>query len=326
MQDDKPNWQPTASLANLTKRAQILAKIRNFFAARDILEVETPLLSNATITDPVLHSFSTCYTGPGAAHGKTLYLQTSPEFAMKRLLAAGSGSIYQICKAFRNDELGRHHNPEFTMLEWYRPGFDHHDLMNEMDELLQWVLGCESAERFSYQQIFLRHAKLDPHNASSEDLRQTAKAHGIEIPSLELDNKDSWLHLLMSHVIEPHLGQKNPCFIYDYPATQAALAQVRPGRPPLAERFEVYVKGIELANGFHELSDAEEQRRRFAYELEERKPLGLPIVPMDYNLLAALEHGIPNCAGVALGLDRLVMLACNAQSLQEIISFPVDRA
>ncbi|MDF2866542.1 MAG: poxB regulator PoxA [Gammaproteobacteria bacterium] len=326
MQDNKINWQPTASLANLKNRAQILAKIRGFFAARNVLEVETPLLSHATITDPVLHSFATCYTGPGAAQGKTFYLQTSPEFAMKRLLAADSGSIYQICKAFRNDELGRHHNPEFTMLEWYRPGFDHHDLMNEMDELLKLILAGESAERLSYQQAFLRYAKLDPHDTSISDLEACANNAGIETHHLALTDKDSWLHLLMSHVIEPQLGQDKPCFIYDYPATQAALAQIRPGNPPLAERFEVYSKGIELANGFHELSDAKEQYRRFANELEERKSLGLPLLPIDYNLLAALEHGIPDCAGVALGIDRLVMLACKAQSLQEVINFPVDRA
>jgi lysyl-tRNA synthetase class 2 len=326
MQINQITWQPTANFANLKKRAQILAQIRQFFAERDILEVETPLISNATITDPVLQSFATCYTGPGAAQGKNLYLQTSPEFAMKRLLAAGSGAIYQICKAFRNDELGRHHNPEFTMLEWYRPGYDHHDLMTEMDELLRLVLGCEPAEKLSYQQAFLRYASIDPHTASVAELQQCAKTHGIHIESLNLTEKDGWLHLLMSHVVEPHLGQTTSCFIYDYPATQAALAQVRSGTPPLAERFEVYVKGIELANGFHELSDANEQQRRFSEELAQRENLGLPIVPVDHNLLAALAYGIPNCAGVALGIDRLVMLACEATSLQDVISFPIDRA
>ena len=326
MQYNQLNWQPTTTIADLKARAEIIAKIRHFFAERNVLEVDTPLLSNATITDPALHSFATTFTGPGAARGKTLYLQTSPEFAMKRLLAAGSGAIYQICKAFRNDELGRHHNPEFTMLEWYRPDFDHHDLMDEMDELLQLILNGEPAERLTYQQAFLRYAKLDPHSASLETLQDCAEQAGIAIQQLKLTSKDAWLHLLMSHVVEPHLGQEQPTFIYDYPASQAALAQIRASYPPLAERFEVYVKGIELANGFHELSDAAEQHRRFFAELAERKNLNLPEVPIDYNLLAALEHGLPNCAGVALGIDRLVMLACKASSLQEVLSFPLDRA
>jgi len=326
MQQTNSVWRPSASLENLIKRAQILQTIRDFFAKRKVLEVETPLLSAATITAPVLQSFSTRYTGPGSVDGKTLYLQTSPEFAMKRLLAAGMGPIYQICKAFRNDELGRRHNPEFTMLEWYRPGFDHHDLMTEMDELLNLILECGSAERLTYQEVFLRHAKIDPHHSTIEDLRRCAKTHGINIVDLELNDKDGWLDLLMSHVVEPQLGKTSPCFVYHYPASQAALAKISPGNPPLAERFEVYIQGMELANGFHELSDAKEQQRRFLAELQEREQLGLAGVPIDHNLIAALESGIPNCAGVALGIDRLVMLACKAASLQEVISFSIDRA
>jgi lysyl-tRNA synthetase class 2 len=320
------SWQPSASLANLHMRAALLAKIREFFAAKGVLEVETALLSQATITDPCLHSFATRYTGPGEAHGKMLYLQTSPEFGMKRLLAAGSGAIYQICKAFRNDEFGRLHNPEFTMLEWYRPGFDHHALMTEMDELLRLVLACAPAQKLSYRQAFLDHAHIEPHGASLPELQTCAEQAGINIDGLALTDKNAWLDLLMSHVVEPKLGQDRPTFIYDYPASQAALAQVRPGEPPLAERFEVYIQGIELANGFHELLDAKEQKARFTAELHRRAEMNLSATPIDHNLLAALEHGLPACAGVALGLDRLFMLACKAASIQEIMAFPIDRA
>lgn len=319
-------WQPTATINQLKQRAKILANIRTFFAERSVLEVETPLLSAGTITDPHLQSFTTTYTGPSAAQGKTLYLQTSPEFAMKRLLAADSGPIFQICKAFRNDELGRYHNPEFTMLEWYRPGFDHHRLMQEVDELLQLILGCPPADKLSYQHVFLHYTGLNPHTASRDTLQNYAQSIGIETAHLELNDNDSWLHLLLSHLIEPQLGLEKPCFIYDYPASQAALAQIRRDAPPVAERFEVYIKGIELANGFHELADATEQHQRFITDLEKREELGLASVPIDHHLLAALNANFPNCSGVALGIDRLIMLACQAQTLQEVISFSVDRA
>ncbi len=324
------NWQPSASLANLRTRAALLANIRDFFRTKGVLEVETPLLSQASISDPCLQSFATRYTGPGVAHGRELFLQTSPEFCMKRLLAAGSGCIYQICKAFRNDEFGRWHNPEFTMLEWYRLGFDHHDLMAEMDELLRLILACPPAEKISYQQAFLTYANIDPHGASIEQLQKCAEQAGINTSSLALDDNNGYLDLLMSHVIEPQLGRTKPSFIYDYPASQAALAKIRQGKHPdeprVAERFEVYIEGIELANGFHELTDANEQQARFQAEIQRRADLGLNSPPIDQNLLAALAHGLPACAGVALGLDRLFMLACKADSIQQVVSFTVDRA
>lgn len=320
-------WQPTAAISLLKRRAAILAKIRHFFTTRGLLEVETPLLSAAAVTDPYLQSFSTHYTGPHAGqHGQLLYLQTSPEFAMKRLLAAGSGPIFQICKAFRNDELGRYHNPEFTMLEWYRPGFGQHALMQEVNELLQLILDCPSADKLSYEAVFLDHTGLNPHTSSVDNLQNYAQSVGITTSHLQLKDKDSWLHLLMSHCIEPHLGLTKPCFIYDYPASQAALAQIRPDQPPVAERFEVYFKGIELANGFHELADAKEQAQRFAADLEKRRTLGLPTITVDQHLLAALDADFPDCSGVALGIDRLIMLACQTDTLQEVISFTIDRA
>ncbi len=289
-----------------------------------MLEVETPLLASATVTDLHLASLSCRLDAPGAAGRR--YLQTSPEFGMKRLLASGSGPIYQISKAFRDGEAGRLHNPEFTLLEWYRPGFDHHALMDEVDALLGAVLGAPPAERATYARIFERHLGLDPHRAETAELRAAAEAHGLGLVGAEPADADGWLHLVMSHLIEPRLGLDRPAFVFDFPASQAALARVREGSPPLAERFEVYVRGLELANGFHELRDAAEQRRRFEADLERRRRAGLPAVPLDERLLAALEAGLPACAGVALGVDRLLMLSAGVGDLRQVIAFPIDRA
>jgi lysyl-tRNA synthetase class 2 len=294
--------------------------------------VETPVLSAAAVTDPMLASLTTRYTGPRFPHGQAFYLHTSPEFPMKRLLAAGCGSIYQICKVFRDGEAGRLHNPEFTMLEWYRVGFDHHRLMDETDELVRRLLvpamSLNPSERLTYREAFQRHAGLDPHTASAEDFAAVAKAHKIGVPPELLTQNDLsvWRDLLLTHAVEPKLGQGRLTFIYDYPASQASLARIQPGDPPLAARFELYLSGIELANGFHELADADEQRGRFERQLHARVASDQPVVPMDERLLAALAHGLPDCAGVALGLDRLVMLAASARSISEVMAFPVDRA
>lgn len=325
------HWRPSADLSVLRLRAELLAQIRAFFAARGVLEVETPALSVAAITDPHLASFKTCYSGPGSQHGRPLYLHTSPEFAMKRLLAAGSGCIYQIARVFRDGEAGSRHNPEFTLLEWYRVGFDHHRLMDEVAELVGMLLAGRLAlaepERFSYRQIFQHHLNLDPHRATVADLAACAETRNISIPTgMPPDDPDPWLDLLLTHCVEPRLGSGRLTFVHDYPASQAALARLRPDDPPVGERFELYINGIELANGFHELGDAVEQRRRFAQENAARRAVGLPIMPMDEHLLAALEFGLPDCAGVALGFDRLVMLATRKTSLAEVLAFPLDRA
>lgn len=320
-----PDWRPTASIDALRLRAQVLATIREFFAARGVLEVETPLASRATVTDLHLHSLETAATVPGEGR-VPLYLQTSPEFAMKRLLAAGAGPIYQLCKAFRDAEAGRQHNPEFTILEWYRPGFDHHRLMDEMDGLLAAVLGAAPAERLTYGEAFVRHAGLDPHRATDADLADRLRALDAAPTDLDGLTRDDLLDLLRAAAVEPHLGRGRPTFVHDWPAPQAALARVRPGDPPLAERFELYVEGVELANGFHELADAAEQRHRFERDLEQRRARGLPTPPLDERLLAALAHGLPDCAGVALGVDRLVMLRAGADRLPDVLAFPVDRA
>jgi elongation factor P--(R)-beta-lysine ligase len=321
---DRTGWRPGATIEALRARAAILARIRAFFAARGVLEVETPVLAAATVTDPQLHSLETRYTGPGAGDGRRLYLQTSPEYAMKRLLAAGSGPIWQLARVFRDGEAGRLHNPEFTLLEWYRPGFDHHALMDEVEALVADILGIPAGfERVPYAELFRRSIDIDPFTADIRELQACARSHGIDAPSL--DSRDAGLDLLLTHRIGPGLGVDRPVFVHDYPPSQAALARIRDGNPPVAERFELYIKGVELANGYHELGDAAEQRARFARDRERRRAAGLPDVRLDEHLLAALEHGLPECAGVALGFDRLVMLATGAQSIDEVMAFSLNR-
>jgi lysyl-tRNA synthetase class 2 len=303
--------------------------VRAFFANRGVLEVETPVLSRAAATDPHLRSIPTIPIDvPGGA--QTLYLHTSPEFPMKRLLAEGAGSIYQICHVFRAGESGSRHNPEFTLLEWYRPGFDHHALMREVADLVLEVLAGHVAlgpiEKLTYGEAFQRFAGIDPHRATGAELANLAGERGIDVAGVAVDEVDTWRDLILTHLVEPHLGDGRLTLLFDYPASQAALACIRPGDPPLASRFELYLAGIELANGFHELVDAGEQRARFQRDNAERERLRLPTVPIDERLLDALTHGLPACAGVALGIDRLVMLAAGARSLRDVIAFPIARA
>lgn len=320
------NWMPSASIEQLQQRADILAAIRSFFFKRKVMEVDTPAMSHATVTDVHLHTFQTDFIGPGYADGTHLYFMTSPEFHMKRLLAAGSGCIYQINKAFRNEEAGRYHNPEFTMLEWYRLGFDHHDLMDEMNELLTLVLKCDNAERMTYQEAFIQVLGVCPLEASTDELRAVAAPLGLsDIADIEED-RDTLLQLLFSMGVEVKIGQDVPAFVYDFPASQAALAKINPSDPRVAERFEVYFKGIELANGFHELDNAKEQLMRFEEDNAKRKSMGLTEQPIDYHLIAALEAGLPNCSGVALGIDRLIMLAMGEKHIDQVTAFPFDRA
>jgi lysyl-tRNA synthetase class 2 len=242
---------------------------------------------------------------------------------MKRLLCADMGSIFQICKSFRLDEQGRVHNPEFTMMEWYRVGFDHHDLMNEMDELLQPILGCPKAERYTYQTVFQKYLQLDPLTAPVEELKNYAKQNGLNDPGLE-DNKDNWLMLLFSHFVEPQLQALT--FVYSFPASQATLSRINQQDPRTCDRFEVYARGIELANGFYELANAAEQRARFEAEIVERQQIGNSALEIDEHFIAALEYGLPDCAGVALGIDRLVMIALEVDSIDDVITFPFARA
>lgn len=317
------DWAPTATLAALRLRARLLTRARDFFAARGVLEVETPILGASTATDPHIESLRT------SVGGSARFLQTSPELFMKRLLAAGSGPIYQITRVFRDGESGARHNPEFTLLEWYRPGLDHHGLMDEVDQFLQEVLGCAPSVREAYGEVFERGVGVDPHRAGAAELQSRAEALGLRAVSSSAFSREDWLHLLMAGAIEPHLGIERPHFVYDFPLELKALARVREGtggEPDVAERFEVFFQGLELANGYHELTDASEQRQRFLADLESRRTLGRAQVPLDERMIASLERGLPPCAGVALGFDRLVMIAADASAIGSVISFPDDRA
>ncbi len=316
-------WEPTTSLSALRLRAKLYADIREFFRQRNVLEVETPLLSQHGVTDVYIESFKTQHHGQRAQI--PYFLQTSPEYAMKRLLAAGSGSIFQIVKAFRNEDSGRHHNPEFTMLEWYRVGFNYHDLMDEMDELLQFTIQSKKSERKTYEQLFLEHVKINPFDVSLPELQSLAKSHSLD-DARTFSNRDDLLQFLFSHAIEPKIGFTAPVFVYDFPASQAALAKIHPTNPTVAQRFEVYIQGIECANGFDELMNAAEQRQRFEKDNHHREQLGRAPMKIDERFLAALEHGLPTCAGVALGLDRLLMIKANTNTIRDVISFPCDLA
>jgi elongation factor P--(R)-beta-lysine ligase len=303
----------------------MLGRIRGFFADAGVMEVETPVASRAATTDPVLQSLLTSWAGAGS-RSQTLYLQTSPELPMKRLLAAGSGSIFQICKVFRDGERGRLHHPEFSLLEWYRPGLGYRDLMTEVASLVRRVLGRPElrAESLSYRELFLRHLGLDPLTADSQSLRRAGEdipgARGMDL------GRDGWLDLLLTQRIENRLGRGCLTFVYDYPPSQAALARIRRDAEPVAERFELYLEGVELANGFQELTDVTEQRRRFHADLQERVASGMARAPSDEAFLAALEAGMPETAGVALGLDRLLMIATGKDHIDDVLAFPVERA
>ncbi len=320
-------WQPSASIETLKLRANVLKQIRQFFHERDVLEVDTPLLSHNTVTDVHLDAFESKYCFDESGSAVSMYLQTSPEFAMKRLLCAGSGSIFQICKAFRNESAGRNHNPEFTMLEWYRVGFNDHDLMDEVETLLQTVLGCELAKRISYQEIFQRTFNFDPLSASIEQLKHTILQHSpADDWVTDEQNKDTLLQWLFSIIIEPSLQTGPPCFVFDFPASQAALAQVNEHNPAVAHRFELYYQGLELANGYFELQDGTEQLKRFEQDNQVRASLNKPKRTIDKNLVNALEQGLPSCAGVALGLDRLLMCKTGASHIKNVISFDHARS
>ena len=321
---EQEQWQPTASVKNLLTRAKLLAEIRRFFTDRGLLEVETPVLSEFGVTDVHLATFSTEFISPFGEQSKTLWLSTSPEYHMKRLLAAGSGPIFQIGKVFRNEEAGNRHNPEFTMLEWYRPHFDMYRLINEVDDLLQQILECPPAESMSYQFAFQQYVGLDPLSADLSELVEKAEKH--QLMGAENESRDTLLQFLFSTVVEPQIGQEAPVVVYHFPASQAALAQISSEDLRVAERFEFYYKGLELANGFHELSDAREQLRRFQQDNLQREKMGLPVRAIDTRLLAALQAGIPNCSGVALGVDRVLMIAMGTESIKEVISFAIDNA
>jgi len=346
----RDDWRPAASWKNLRRRAELLAKLRAFFHENGFLEVETPILSADTVVDRHLDPFSTGVPREPGRPPRRLWLQTSPEFAMKRLLAAldpqcdaiengdagAAGSqqdepparaIYQITRAFRLGECGPLHNPEFTMVEWYRAGDDMRTGMELTGRLCEAMLGRGPAELLSYREAFERHVELNPHTAHAEALIAAAEEHCVAAPaSLSPDDRDGWLELLLCERVRPHLGVGRPTILYDYPASQSALARIRHGDPPVAERFELFVAGIELASGYHELLDADELRRRNRRVNAQRRADGKSALPEQSRLLRAMEAGLPACTGVALGFDRLVMLAVGAERIAQVVAFPLERA
>ncbi len=329
------DWRPSASLEVLERRAALLARARAFFAARDVLEVETPLLVNAAVTDVHIHS-----ARAELDFSRSYFLHTSPEYAMKRLLCAGARDIFQICRVVRGLERSRLHNPEFTLIEWYRLGFSLERLMSEVEALVRELLGAAEpprpAERITYRDAFWRELGLDPLAAGPEELERLTRTLGYRPPSsadpassgplAQATGRDTQLELLMGALVGPKLGRGGLTFVHHYPASQAALARLDPGDPAVALRFELYGEGIELANGFEELASAVEQRARFVRDIEERSRCALPVSALDERLLAALTAGLPDCAGVALGFDRVVMLALGAQHIDEVLAFPTARA
>ncbi len=324
-----PSALPSADWPTLKRRAALLNGLRDFFHKRGFVEVETPALSADVAVDRHLDAFSSILADDPRRpqEGRRLWLQTSPEFHMKRLLAAGADAIFQVAKAFRNGERGPLHNPEFTLVEWYRRGDDMRAAMALLADLAQQMLATGPATLVSYRQAFQRHASVDPFQASIAELRQAAASRGVSIPrGFETADHDAWLDLLLVELVQPNLGLSAPAIVYDFPSSQAALSRVRPGDPPVAERFELFVRGVELANGYHELLDADELRRRIAEANRQREADGKPALPESNRLLEAMDHGLPACAGVALGFDRLAMLAFEASSLDAVMAFPIDRA
>ncbi|GAB3097377.1 EF-P lysine aminoacylase GenX [Aestuariicella hydrocarbonica] len=312
------DWRPSATLDAVQQRAELYRGLREFFYQRQVTEVDVPSLSRAAVSDPHIDSIN------AQVCGEALYLQTSPEFFMKRLLAAGCGDIYSLNKAFRNGEAGRRHNPEFTMLEWYRRGWDDQRLMDEVAELIGACVELSSVQRLSYREVFQRELGLDPHIASVGELQHVAR----QLCDIQWDDddRDVWLDVLMTHVIEPGLGD-GLVLVYDFPASQAALARlgVDAQGQQVARRFEAYVGGVELANGYWELCDGQEQAQRLQSDLRKRQALDLPQYPVDQHLIEALTAGLPDCAGVALGVDRLLMLTTGINDIRQLLAFPFER-
>jgi lysyl-tRNA synthetase class 2 len=320
-----PDWRPAASMEALRLRAALLAETRKYFAEQGVLEVETPVLARAAVTDIHLASLQTRIAGLGP-----FYLQTSPEFAMKRLLAAGSGDIFQVARVFRDGERGALHHPEFTLIEWYRLGFGTGALMDDIERLVSRLLApyCQlgTSERLGYREAMREIAGIEPFAVSVRELLDCVVEHGVALPVPPPQERDACLDLLLSTVVAPRLGAGRLAFVYEFPASQAALARVKPGDPLVAERFELFLDGVELANGFHELADSAQQRRRFERDLDWRRAHNLDLPPLDEHLLDALGHGLPDCSGVALGFDRLVMRAAGARHIDDVIAFPAERA
>lgn len=318
------NYQSTTTLDTARQRAKLYATIRQFFASRDVLEVQTPVLSQAGNTDVFLQSVSANVIVQDRP--KTYYLHTSPEFAMKRLLATWQVPMYQICPVFRDNEVGSRHNIEFTMLEWYRPDWTLEQLTSELNDLLSTVFGYAVIfDHYRYVDAFMDFVKIHPLTASCDTLKAIAMDNGIHIDMG--DDHQGWLDILFSHLVEPNLGKDLPTIIYDYPMATASLAKVTTDKDgnPVARRFELYINGLELANAYDELADGQALRLRFTQDNSERKKRGLPLMPMDEYLLSACDD-LPACSGIAVGLDRLLMCVTGINKIEEVVSFPSTKA
>lgn len=317
-------YQPTATLESARERANMYATIRQFFAEREVLEVQTPVMSQAGNTDIFLQSVSTNVTVNDKP--RTYYLHTSPEFAMKRLLAAWQVPMYQICPVFRDNEIGRRHNVEFTMLEWYRPGFSLDELARELNDLVSVVMGYTVIfDHYRYVDAFLDFVKIHPFTASCDTLQAIARDNGIFVDMG--DDHQGWLDVLFSQLVEPNLGKDLPTLLYDYPVATASLAKTTTDKDGnlVARRFELYMNGLEIANAYDELADGQALRVRFEQDNLARKQRGLPVMPIDDNLLAACD-ALPPCSGIAVGLDRLLMVKVGAETLEQVIAFPITQA
>ena len=314
------DWRPSADIDALRRRASLLEDTRAFFRSRGVLEVETPVLAGATSPETHLSSFEVHAPEDERIAG---WLQTSPEFAMKRLLCAESGPIFQITKAFRAGEAGRLHNPEFSILEWYRPGFGYEELIAEVEDLLRSLLKRHEPRRLTYREAFRRFAGLDPNHSSLPELRRRCRDRGWAESGGA--NRDACLDFLLDDAVQGSLSP-GVTTLFDFPASQCSFARLKPTDRSIAERFEVFVDGIEVGNGYRELTDPEEQLGRFERDRERRRQRGLSDTPIDYRLIAALSEGMPECSGVALGLDRLAMIDCGRARLEEVISFPFRSA
>ncbi len=325
------DFRPTATLESLKARAELLQRIHAFFQTRDFIHVETPLVSRDTVVDrhiePVTLKRSAFHPGNLFADSN-VFLQTSPEFAMKRLLAAGANAIYQICKAFRQGESGSRHNPEFTMLEWYRTGDDYQSGIDLLADFAEAVLGRGRPKTITYRQAFLDHANVDPFSASIPQLIQACQSNNVPYEPGDAPERADLLNVLLSEVIEPNISTTLPHIIFDWPADQAALAKTRTNEQGIevAERFELYAQGLELANGYHELLDADELQRRTTQVNQQRIDDGKPGLPSGSHLLSAMRHGLPGCSGVAVGVDRLAMVVLEKNSIDEVIAFPFSKA
>lgn len=322
------HWRPTINIDNIRLRSEVSWKIRSFFREVDFHEVHTPLLSRDTVVDRHIDPVTVLGSalGVGALRDTTFYLQTSPEFGMKRLLSSGAQRIYQISSVFRAEERGNFHNPEFTMVEWYRVGDDLRQATDLLSSLLHAICENWQTSCITYQEAFQRHAEICPLQCNLLDLASAAIKFDLGVPSNWSDDRDDWLNLLFSEVVQPQLGRQHPVIVTHYPSTQSALAQVSPDDSRVAERFELFVGGIELANGYHELIDADELASRNATVNRQRIRDGKPSLPTDSRLIEAMRHGLPNCSGCALGLDRLLMVLTKSKQIDDVLCYPIEQA